>query len=108
MIKICCTRGHLWIACPFDGSVIEVNPGTKKVIGKIQFDQIKKKLVTSVAFGGCLLNQLYVTAAEKPSADPSEEGSSIYCVTGLDEVVQGQPMAEFPRRTLEIILDKVQ
>ena len=107
MFKICCTRGHLWIACPLDGSVIEVDPKTKKLISKIQFDKIKKKLVTSVAFGGSELNQLYVTAAERPS-DPSEEESSIYCVTGLDDGVRGLPMAEFPRKTLEIVLDKVQ
>ena len=108
MFKICCTRGHLWIACPLDGSVIEVDPKTKKLISKIQFDKIKKKLVTSVAFGGSELNQLYVTAAERPSSDPSEEESAIYCVTGLDERVQGLPMDEFPKKTLETVLEKVQ
>ena len=108
LFHICCTRGHLWIACPLDGSVIEVNPKTKKVISKIQFDEIKKKLVTSVAFGGSELNLLYVTAAERPSADHSEEGSAIYCVKGLVEGVKGLPMAEFPRKTLEIVLAKVQ
>lgn len=95
-----CHRGHLWIACPLAGTVIEVDPKTKKVISSIQFHETKKILVTSVAFGGSQLDQLYVTAASEPT-NHSEEGGSIYRVTGLGEGVRGLPMTEFPRKSLE-------
>ena len=93
-------RGHLWIACPLAGTVIEVDPKAKEVIKKIQFHDTKKILVTSVAFGGSQLDQLYVTAASEPT-NHSEEGGAIYRVTGLGEGVRGLPMTEFPRKSLE-------
>ena len=99
-------RGHLWIAI-FNGcKVIEFDPTTKKVVSEIQFEDAKK--ITSVAFGGCDLNELYVTTAcvtGDPSAHLSEAGS-IYRVTGLGEGVKGLPMTEFPRRWL-YLSDKI-
>ena len=100
-------RGHLWIAIFNGGRIVEVDPTTKKVVSEIQFADAKK--ITSVAFGGSGLDELYVTAAcvsGDPSAHLSEAGS-IYRITGLGEEVKGLPMAEFPRKSLESLFDKI-
>ena len=63
------------------------------------------KKITSVAFGGSNLDELYVTTA-CDSGDLSEAGS-IYRVAGLDEGVKGLPMADFPRKLLESLLKNI-
>lgn len=67
------------------------------------------KKITSVAFGGSNLDELYVTTAcdsGDPSAHLSEAGS-IYRVAGLDEGVKGLPMTDFPRKLLESLLKNI-
>ena len=101
-------RGHLWVAIFNGGRVIEVDPATKKVVSEIRFEDARK--ITSVAFGGSNLDELYVTTAcdsGDPSAPLSEAGA-ILRVTGLDEGVRGLPMAEFPRKLLENLLPKTE
>ena len=97
-------RGHLWIAIFNGAKVIEVEPTSSKVVSEIQFEDATK--ITSVAFGGRDLSELYVTTAcvtGDPSAHLSEAGS-VYKVTGLGEEVRGLPMNEFPRKSLDSIL----
>ncbi|KAG5341758.1 RGN protein, partial [Acromyrmex charruanus] len=79
------TDGNLWIAL-FGGSrVICVDPKTKKVLCKVE---IPAENVTSVAFGGPLLDTLYVTtsgfniSAEQRQATPY--AGAIFAVTGLE------------------------
>ena len=94
-------RGHLWIAIFNGARIVEVNPTSSKVVSEIQFEDAKK--ITSVAFGGRDLCELYVTTAcatGDPSAHLSEAGS-IYKVTELGDGIRGLPMNEFPRKSLE-------
>ena len=70
-------------------------------MSEIKFEDNKK--ITSVAFGGTDLDELYVTTAFN-SGDPSaylQEAGAVYRITGLGEGVRGAPMVEFPWKSLE-------
>ncbi|XP_071559184.1 regucalcin isoform X1 [Temnothorax nylanderi] len=76
--------GNLWIALFGGQHVIQVNPKTGKVLRKIK---LPAENVTSVAFGGPLLDTLYVTtsgynlSAEQRKATP--EAGALFAVKNL-------------------------
>jgi len=78
------SQGHLWIALYGGGKVIEVDPKEKKLVRSID---IPAEKVTSVAFGGPTLEDLYVTTrrglteAER-TKDP--QGGAIFVIKNLN------------------------
>ncbi|KYQ54553.1 Regucalcin [Trachymyrmex zeteki] len=76
--------GNLWIALFGGSQVICVDPKTKKILFKVE---LPAENVTSVAFGGPLLDTLYVTtsgyniSAEQRQATP--HAGALFAVTGL-------------------------
>lgn len=77
---------NLWIALFGGAQVIHVNPKTGKLLNSIQ---MPAKRVTSVAFGGPLLDVLYVTTAGYGMTNPKEKtpeddkkGGSLFEVKG--------------------------
>ena len=63
--------------------------------------------ITSVAFGGKDFKDLYVTSgANRDPKTLPENAGSLFRVTGLGDGVQGAPMVEFPRETLEKLAKK--
>jgi gluconolactonase len=86
-------RGHLWVACFGASQVIEIDPKNGKQLSDISFDGMANN-ITSVAFGGSDLNDLYVTSARIGSPDnfgPKEGKLFIVRNTGA----QGLPGREF-------------
>lgn len=75
------TDGNLWIAC-FDGSqVIKVDPVAGNVLQSIPIPALQ---VTSVAFGGKNLNELYVTSASMNiRSEQKPPCGAVFKVTGL-------------------------
>lgn len=86
------TDGNLWVAI-FDGSrVIKIDPRRPETL--LQTVNLPVKQVTSVAFGGLNLDELYVTTGaasfNNDPAPPADDGNGyIYRVTGLG--VKGLP-----------------
>ncbi|KAG7213993.1 hypothetical protein KM043_001365 [Ampulex compressa] len=78
------TEGNLWVALYGGNQVIQINPKTGELLRSVK---IPAKNVTSVAFGGPLLNTLYVTTssygldADQLKADP--KAGYIFAVHGL-------------------------
>ncbi|XP_043478315.1 regucalcin-like [Leptopilina heterotoma] len=80
------SKGNLWVALFEGAQVIQIDPRTKKLLRSIP---MPAKRVTSVVFGGPLLDTLYVTTAgygfsiqnEQTPADDLQ-GGSIYEVKG--------------------------
>lgn len=75
------TDGNLWVAC-FDGSqVIKVDPNTGIVMQTIPIPSLQ---VTSVAFGGKNLDELYVTSASMNiKSEQKPPCGAVFKVTGL-------------------------
>jgi len=83
--------GNIWVAHWDGGKVTQWNPHTGKLLRTIQIPGAPK--VTSVAFGGENLTDLYVTTASK--GDPAPAGA-LFRVTGLGNGgVKGVPAFEF-------------
>uniref|UniRef100_A0A0K8TA38 Regucalcin n=1 Tax=Lygus hesperus TaxID=30085 RepID=A0A0K8TA38_LYGHE len=83
--------GNLWLALFGGARVIEVNPSTGKLLRTIDIPTAHQ--ITSVAFGGPNLDELYVTSANvevspEEAAKYTERGST-FRVTGLG--VKGLP-----------------
>ncbi|XP_070158393.1 regucalcin isoform X2 [Polyergus mexicanus] len=78
------TDGNLWIAVYGGHHVIHVNPKTQKLLKKVK---IPAENVTSVAFGGPLLDILYVTTAgHNLTAEQRKKtpyAGSVFAVKGL-------------------------
>ncbi|XP_050454142.1 regucalcin-like isoform X2 [Cataglyphis hispanica] len=78
------TDGNLWIAVYGGHHVIHVNPKTQKLLKKVK---IPAENVTSVTFGGPLLDILYVTTAgHNLSAEQRKKtpyAGSVFAVKGL-------------------------
>uniref|UniRef100_A0A182QX45 Regucalcin n=1 Tax=Anopheles farauti TaxID=69004 RepID=A0A182QX45_9DIPT len=83
------TEGNLFVAC-FNGSrVLKISPD-KKILQEIK---IPAPQVTSVAFGGPNLDELYVTTAAKEFSGPQKDpAGATFRVTGLG--AKGLPMNE--------------
>lgn len=82
--------GNLWAAVFNQGRVIKVNPRNPETIE--DFVQIPGKQVTSVAFGGPNVDELYVTTGRltvKGETPSSPQDGGLYRVTGLN--VKGLP-----------------
>lgn len=56
-------KGNLWVAIYKSGEVRCWNPSNGKLLDKVEVPGAK--LTTSCAFGGCNLNELYITSASK-------------------------------------------
>lgn len=97
------SRGHLWIAMFRGSRVIEVDPSAKKVVSEIRFENAD--MITSCAFGGPNLDELYVTSA-RIGDNVLPEAGSIFRVTGLGAGVRGLTMNKFPKVTLEQLMNK--
>lgn len=82
-------KGNLYVAVFHGSKVLKINPK-----GKIEQEiLIPAKQVTSVAFGGPNLDELYVTTASKQILDPQlPPAGATFKVTGLG--VKGTPMYE--------------
>jgi len=96
------SRGHLWVAMFRGSRVIEVDPAAKKVASEIHF--ANADMITSCAFGGPNLDELYVTSARFGESILPQAGS-IFRVTGLGAGVKGLPMSKFPRESLEKLMN---
>ncbi|KAL1131246.1 hypothetical protein AAG570_010864 [Ranatra chinensis] len=86
--------GKLWIAC-FEGSkVIRIDPDNGDLMYTLEFPSYQ---ITSVAFGGPNLDELYVTSADinQPSDIKKKypDFGCIFKVTGLG--IKGTPMVDF-------------
>lgn len=87
--------GNLWVAC-YDGSkVIQVNPTTGKLLKTIEMPAPK---ITSVAFGGEKLDELFVTSARDELSEDElrrwPQSGCTFRVTGLGaRGLPGQPVA---------------
>lgn len=82
-------KGNLYVAVFHGSKVLKINPK-----GQVELEiQIPAKQVTSVAFGGPNLDELYVTTARKQVIDPQQPpAGATFKVTGLG--VRGTPMYE--------------
>lgn len=82
-------KGNLYVAVFHGSKVLKINPK-----GQVELEiQIPAKQVTSVAFGGPNLDELYVTTARKLVIDPQQPpAGATFKVTGLG--VRGMPMYE--------------
>lgn len=70
------TRGHLWVACFGSSEVLEINPMSGgKCESRISFDGLASR-ITSCAFGGPDLRDLYVTSA----MDAEGNGGQVFVV----------------------------
>jgi len=96
------TRGHLWVAMFRGSRVIEVDPAAKKVVSEIRFENAD--MITSCAFGGPNLDELYVTSG-RIGDNTLPEAGSIFRVTGLGAGVKGIAMNKFPRETLNKLMN---
>lgn len=77
------TDGNLWVAVFGGGRVIKIDPRTPETI--LDTIYFPAKQITSVAFGGSNLDELYVTSANIVSEDYERgtEGGILYRVTGI-------------------------
>ncbi|KAK2589271.1 hypothetical protein KPH14_007826 [Odynerus spinipes] len=79
------TDGNLWIAVYSGSCVLNVNPHTRKLLRKIE---MPVERVTSVTFGGSLLNILYVTTSKyglsKTELKNQPQAGSLFAVEGLN------------------------
>ncbi|XP_058819338.1 regucalcin-like [Topomyia yanbarensis] len=83
------TEGNLYVAVFHGATVVKISPNGKI----IQEIKIPAKQVTSVAFGGPNLDELYVTTAKKQVVDPQNPpAGATFKVTGLG--VKGTTMNE--------------
>ncbi|KAL5236844.1 hypothetical protein ACI65C_004254 [Semiaphis heraclei] len=60
------TNGNLWVACFNSDHILKINPNTSTLMTTIEFPAYQ---ITSVAFGGPNLDQLYVTTASYNTTD---------------------------------------
>ncbi|XP_053676595.1 regucalcin-like [Anopheles nili] len=83
------TEGNLYVAC-FNGfKVVKISPN-KEILAEIK---IPAQQVTSAAFGGPNLDELFVTTAAKVITTPQKDpAGATFKVTGLG--AKGLPMAE--------------
>lgn len=79
--------GNLYVATWGGSKVQKINPRTKKVELEIQ---IPAKFVTTLAFGGPQLDELFVATAHTDTQDPP--AGALFKVTGLG--VRGLPMTK--------------
>ncbi|XP_069695227.1 regucalcin-like [Periplaneta americana] len=88
------TEGKLWVAC-FEGSkVIRVDPTNGKLLSEIEIPALQ---VTSVAFGGPQLDELYVTSANEHLSEELQKkyplSGATFHVTGIGvKGYAGQPV----------------
>ncbi|XP_049805554.1 regucalcin-like [Schistocerca nitens] len=87
--------GNLWIASYDANLVIQVNPSTGKLLKRVEMPALK---ITSVAFGGEKLDELYVTSARDELTDEQLRrwplSGCTFRVTGLGVTgLPGQPVS---------------
>jgi len=73
------SNGFLYVACFNGGKVVKVNVATKKIEQEITIPNAKQ--VTSVAFGGPNLDELFVVTARIDNS-PAPAGG-LFKITGL-------------------------
>lgn len=77
------TDGNLWVAVFNTGSVVKIDPRKPETL----LDAVKfpANQITSVAFGGANLDELYVTSANVPNEkyEVGSEAGVLYRVTGV-------------------------
>jgi len=92
------TRGHLWVACFFGSKVLEIDPLNSQLLSQISFEGLADN-ITSVAFGGPDLRDLYVTSAMQTLEDGTKQGGQLF--VAKDTGAQGFPGRAFqPKATL--------
>ncbi|XP_072380556.1 regucalcin-like [Diabrotica undecimpunctata] len=84
------TNGNLWVALFGASSVYNIDPRTGGVLQVIKFPAVQ---ITSVAFGGRNLDELYVTSATLDGEEKGECPGTLFRVTGLS--AKGLPPDEF-------------
>ncbi|CAG5002694.1 unnamed protein product [Parnassius apollo] len=85
------TDGNLWVAIFDGGCVLKIDPKLGTISQKIQ---IPAKQITSVTFGGCNLDVLFVTTGSMPIKEEQEPPcGATFMVTGLG--VKGHPNVNF-------------
>jgi len=83
--------GNLWVAVFGDGRVYQIDPNVPEMV--LQYVEFPAKQITSVAFGGPNLDELYVTSANHPGRPPvGESPGAVFRVKGLN--VTGLPPDE--------------
>jgi len=90
------TEGKLWVACFGGSQVVRVDPESGKLLGHIE---IPAPNVTSVAFGGPQLDELYVTTAKMFL---SEEQLKKYPGSGATFHVTGVGVKGYPGQTVKL------
>mmetsp|Transcript_9551 Transcript_9551/g.21937 ORF Transcript_9551/g.21937 Transcript_9551/m.21937 type:complete len:329 (-) Transcript_9551:40-1026(-) len=84
------SEGNLWVAMWKGGCVCQYNPKTGALLRKIDVPALN---VTSVAFGGPEMDELYVTSA---SVDMSEEDRAAYPLAGHTFKITGLGVKGLP------------
>lgn len=78
------TDGNLWVALFNAGRVVKIDPRTPETL----LDEIRfpANQITSVAFGGPNLDELYVTSANiaNDNYPPGSDGGALYRVTDIN------------------------
>ncbi|KAJ8944491.1 hypothetical protein NQ318_011749 [Aromia moschata] len=76
------TDGNLWVAVMAGSRVIKIDPRKPETL--LDTVILPTKLVTSVAFGGKKLDELYVTTGKLPTDESTSDDGAIYKITGLN------------------------
>nr|BAN20343.1 anterior fat body protein [Riptortus pedestris] len=84
------TDGKLWVACYNGSRVLNIDPDSGNLLGQINLPTSK---ITSAAWGGKNLDELYITSAGAGEDDSDSNAGQTFRVTGLS--AHGSPMYEF-------------
>ncbi|XP_074040648.1 regucalcin-like isoform X2 [Leptinotarsa decemlineata] len=82
--------GNLWVAIFLGSKVIKIDPRRPETL--LETIEFPASQITSVAFGGANLDELWVTSANFKEFSPGQKGGSLFKVTGIN--ARGLPADE--------------
>lgn len=89
------TDGNLWVACFGGSQVVKIDPKSGQLLQTISFKGLADN-ITSVAFGGQDLKDLYVTSCMRTTEDGEVNGGQLFVVKNTGS--QGLPGRSFDRK----------
>jgi len=76
---VVCDKGHLWVAT-FEGKqILVIDPDTGKLLKSIDFGHLADR-ITSLAFGGPDLTDIYVTSGSTKTEDGNIKGGQLFVI----------------------------
>ncbi|KAG5887000.1 hypothetical protein JTB14_024216 [Gonioctena quinquepunctata] len=76
------TDGNLWVAVFGESKVIKIDPRRPETL--LESIELPANQVTSVAFGGTNLDELWVTSGTLPDVPVGPKGGSLFRITGIN------------------------